>query len=297
MTHVSSYFPAKAQPWRERSGRLSWFKLVVFVALFIPGLYTALALSQSWLQPKPITEALHLTGEWAFRWLLISLAVTPLRRLTQFNKLLLVRRMLGLGALAYLVIHFALYIVSLHFDLARVASEIVLRIYLTIGFVALVGFSALGATSTDGMIRHLGAERWNRLHQIVYVLIALGLLHYFMQAKLDVYQPTLMLGLFVLLMGHRLLVRFKLGDNILALIGLAVGSGIATALLEAGWYKVASGVPPLRVLAANLDVSDTIRPALWIGVIGLALPILRAARPLWSKKPPAVRVRPQRSAA
>lgn len=294
MTLASFPPPIRAQPWLERSGRLSWLKLAVFIGLFLPGLYTALALSKGWLQPKPITEALHMTGEWAVKLLLVSLAVTPLRRLTQLNKLLLVRRMLGLGALAYLVIHFALYIFSQNFDLLHVASEIMLRIYLTLGFVALVGLCALGATSTDAMVKRIGPVQWNRLHQIVYLLIALGLLHYFMQAKLDVTAPTLMLGIFVLLMGHRLLVKFKLGDNVAALLLLAGASGGATALLEAGWYRVASGVPPLRVLEANLDFDASIRPAWWVALVGLGLVVIRIARPLWSKQPARVGPSPER---
>lgn len=293
MTSIARPIPIKARPWLERSGRLSWLKLLVFVALFLPGLWTALSLQEGWLGPKPITEAIHMTGTWAVRFLIVSLSVTPLRRLTQWNKLLLVRRMLGLGALAYLVIHFALYVVSLHFDLLQVASEIVLRIYLTIGFVALVGFSVLGATSTDALIKRMGPLQWTRLHRIVYILIALGLLHFFMQAKIDVTQPTLMAGFFILLMGHRVLARFKRGDSILPLFALAIASGLLTAAMEALWYAVTSGVPASRVLAADLDFDSPFRPAWWVLFIGLTLPLVRAARRLWSNKPPtgAVRMR------
>lgn len=280
-----------ARPWLDRSGRLSWLKLAVFIVLFIPGIGIALALSQGWLGPKPITEAIHGIGTWAVRFLLLSLLVTPLRRLTLWNKLLLIRRMLGVGALVYLLIHFTLYVVSLHFNLAMVASEIVLRIYLLIGFVALVGFCVLGLTSTDAAIRQLGAARWNRLHQLVYPLIALGLLHFFMQAKIDVTEPTLMAGFFLLLMGHRLLVRFARGDDLPALVGLAVGAAVLTALMEAGWYKVASGVPAQRVLQANLSFDVSIRPAWWVLLAGLVLVAIRMARPLWSKKAPAGRAR------
>lgn len=296
MTVTTPTISIRTQPWLERSGRLSWLKLVVFVALFLPGLGVALGLAQGWLGPKPVTEAIHMIGTWSVRILLLSLAVTPLRRITQWNKLLLVRRMLGIGALAYVLIHFLLYVVSLHFDLGHVASEIVRRIYLTIGFVALVGFAVLGATSTDAAIKRIGAARWNRLHQIVYVLIALGLLHFFMQAKLDVTQPTLMAGIFILLMGHRLLVRVKLGDSIVALIGLAIAAALLTAFMEAGWYAVASGVPARRVLQADLSFDPSIRPAWWVLVIGAGLIAVRIARPLWSRKPPRVAARSARAA-
>ena len=195
--------------------------------------------------------------------------------------------MLGLAALAYVLIHFTLYIVSQHFDLLHVASEIVLRVYLTIGFVALVGLCVLGATSTDGMIQRLGGQRWNGLHQAVYVIAILGLLHYFMQAKIDVTEPTLMAGLFVLLMGHRLLSRHKLGEQGFALTALAIGATALTALMEAGWYAVASGVPAARVLEADLDFSVSIRPAWLVLAVGAGLIVLRLVRGLWARKPQA----------
>jgi methionine sulfoxide reductase heme-binding subunit len=286
----------RAQPWRDRAGRPSLLKLATFVALFLPGLWIAVEWQQGWLGPKPVTEAIHGTGQWAVRFLLISLAITPLRRVALWNRLILVRRMLGLAVLAYLLIHFTLYIIDLRFDLVHVASEIALRIYLTIGFVALVGFCLLGSTSTDAMIRRLGPQRWNALHRIVYVLTILGLLHFFMQAKLDVTQPTLMAGLFILLMGQRLLTRWRVGDHWAALLALAPVAGLLTAALEAGWYRIASGVPPLRVLEADLDFSDTLRPAWWVAIVGLAFPILRLARPLWTARGVAPR-RERRTAA
>lgn len=283
MTAIPS--PARrAQPWLDRAGRWSTLKFTVFVGLLLPGLWIAWSWHEGWLDPKPITEALHGTGQWAVRFLLLSLLVTPLRRVALLNRLILVRRMLGIGVLAYLLIHFALYVVSLHFDLARVASEIALRIYLTIGFVALVGFCVLGSTSTDAMIRRIGPERWNALHRVVYGLTILGLLHFFMQAKLDVSQPVLMAGFFILLMGQRLLTRWRLGDNWLALLVLAPVSGLLTALLEAAWYGVASGVPASRVLEADLDFSDGLRPAWWVAIVGLGFVVLRVARPLWAKR-------------
>ena len=270
-------------PWLDRAGRLSWLKLVTFVLLFVPGLWIALQLELGWLQPKPVTEAIHLTGTWAVRILLISLAVTPLRRLGQWSKLIAVRRMLGLAVLAYATVHFALYIVDQHFDLVHVASEIVLRFYLTIGFVALVGFAVLGSTSTDGMIRRVGAKRWNRLHQIVYGLGVLALWHFLLQAKLDITQPVLMAGLFFFLMGYRLLQRRGWAETIAALIGLALLSAGATALLEAGWYNVVNHVPAVRVLQANLDFDDTLRPAWWVLIVGVGVVLLRLVRVFWAR--------------
>lgn len=188
------------------------------------------------LGARPLTEVIRFIGDWTVRLLLVTLAVTPARRLFNAPKLLLARRTLGLAALGYLLLHVGLYVADVGGDLGLVAREIVLRVYLTIGFVALLAFLALGATSTDAALRRLGAERWNRLHALAYPATALGILHFFMQQKLDVTQPTLMAGLFVWLMGWRWLQRRALGTSTLALLGLAAASGLATAAIEAGWY-------------------------------------------------------------
>ncbi len=155
-------------PWRERNGRFSLLKAIVFVGLFIPAAYYIFQFATGALGPKPVTELIHRSGDWALRLILLSLLVTPLRRIADWPKLIAIRRMVGVAAFAYAFGHFTLYIVDQHYDLAHVVSEIVLRFYLTIGFVALLGLAALAATSTDAMIRRVGAARWNRLHKIVY---------------------------------------------------------------------------------------------------------------------------------
>ncbi len=194
-------------PWNDRAGRLSALKLGVFAACLAPGLLLAAQWLTVGLGSKPLTYAIHDTGDWAVRFLLLSLLVTPLRSIADWPKLILVRRMLGLTALAYVAVHLSLYVAERNGDLIKVASEIALRFYLTIGFVALAGLVALGVTSNDAMIRRLGAERWNRLHALVYWITALALLHFFLQSRLDVSQPVLMTGFFLWLMGYRLMKR------------------------------------------------------------------------------------------
>jgi len=223
------------------------------------------------LGARPIVEVIRYIGEWSVRMLLVTLAVTPARRLFNWPKLLAARRTLGLAAMGYVLIHFTLYIVDLNGDLSMVAREIVLRVYLTIGFVALVGLVVLGSTSWDGAVQRLGAERWNRLHMLAYPITALGILHFFMQQKLDVTEPTLMAGLFVWLMGWRIAQRYGRGTDSLSLVVLALGSGVLTALIEAGWYLVATGVDPELVLEANLAFDYSIRPAWWVAGLGLAI--------------------------
>jgi sulfoxide reductase heme-binding subunit YedZ len=120
-----------------------------------------------------------------------------------------VRRMIGVGAFAYAGAHILLYVADQMFDLRKVASEISLRLYLTIGFLALIGLAALAVTSTDNMVRRLGAKPWKKLHQAIYVIALLALIHFFQQTKADVWLPTFVAGLFTWTMEYRLLIKLK----------------------------------------------------------------------------------------
>ena len=256
-------------PWNDRAGKLSAMKVAALIAAFIPLLMIVAGYKSNILGPRPITQAIHETGDWAIRFFLISLAVTPLRNITRWSKLVLIRRILGLTALAYAALHFSLYIVDQNFNLWRVVSEIWLRVYLLIGFITLLGLAALGATSTDAMIRRMG-KNWNRLHRLAYPLAALGVLHFFMQSKADVTEATLMAGFLVTLLLYRSAHArdFKL-TSVWALIGIAILAALGTALIEYAWFALATKIPPARVLYANLSFSYSVRPMWW--VLGVAL--------------------------
>ena len=273
-------------PWRDRRGRFLPFKAAVLATVCVPGLLTAVWWAEDNLGARPINEAIHEIGLWAIRFLLIALAVTPLRAALDWGKLLLVRRMLGLTALAYAVVHFSLYIVQQKGDLVVVASEIVHRFYLTIGFVVLLGLVALGVTSTDGAIRRMG-RWWKRLHRLAYPLAAVALLHYFIQSKANVSEPVFVAGLYVWLMLWRALpMRWQRSVAIYPL--LAVLSGCAAAFIEFGWYAINTHINPWRVLAANETLHFGLRPAHYVALVTLALglvilgrriaPILRRGR-------------------
>ena len=270
-------------PWQDYSGRLSPLKLAVFVALFLPGSWTAFAFGMGWLQPRPFTEAIHEVGLWMLRFLFIALAIMPLRQICQWPRLILVRRMIGVAAFAYGLAHITLFVADLKFDIAKVASEIVLRIYLTIGFVALLGLAALAATSTDAMVRRLGARRWQRLHRIVYAIALLAVVHYSMQSKLDLWEPTIIAGIYAWLMGYRLLVKFVGVRGKLPLAWVAALSLAAAALTasgEATYFWIALGVDPMRVVSANWSLVAGWRPAPIVLGLGLAVTAIGAARAL-----------------
>ncbi|HUG63446.1 MAG TPA: protein-methionine-sulfoxide reductase heme-binding subunit MsrQ [Methylomirabilota bacterium] len=264
-------------PWTDRAGRFSPLKAIVLVAAFGPALALSYALATGGAGPRPYDFAIHETGEWTIRFLLASLAVTPLRRIIQWPRLILVRRMLGLTALAYAIAHLSLYALDQNLDLGKIASEIVLRIYLLIGFVTLLGLAALGVTSTDAAIRRMG-RNWSRLHAIVYGLAAMGLLHYFMQSKVDVSLPTIYAGVFLLLMLYRRAHASGLPLSPPVLAGVAVVAVAGTMALESAWYGLATGVPVERIFYANFNFAVMIRPSWWVGAIGMAVAALALVR-------------------
>jgi methionine sulfoxide reductase heme-binding subunit len=261
-------------PWNDYSRRLSPLKLAVFIGLFLPGMWVVFGLASGLFEPRPLNEAIHQIGLWVVRFLFIALAITPMRSVLQWQRLILVRRMVGVAACAYVLIHFSLYIVDQAFDLEKVASEIVLRIYLTIGFTALTGLCLLAATSTDGMVRRLG-RRWQKLHYLVYAIALLALVHYFMQSKLEVWEPTIFFGIYGWLMLYRLLaakfaVRGRLPLTWVA--ALCPITTVLTALGETIYFHVAfPRVPSWRVFEANWSLVTGVRPAVVVFALSLAV--------------------------
>ncbi|HUB64974.1 MAG TPA: protein-methionine-sulfoxide reductase heme-binding subunit MsrQ [Methylocella sp.] len=266
-------------PWTDRTGRFAPLKCAALAVVLVPALWIPIEARWGWLGERPVVEAIHQSGLWAIRLLAATLAVTPLKLALRWPKLIAVRRILGVSVLAYALLHLSLYIMNQHFDLAHVASEIILRIYLTIGFMAFCGLFLLGVTSTDGMIAWLGAARWLRLHRLVYAITILATVHFFMQSKLDITQPIIMAGVFSLLLGYRI-ARRRLGDLSPSQTGgLALAVALATALGEAVCYAFSYNAPLIQVLAANLDFSYAVRPFWFVLGVGFILFIARLGRP------------------
>src|SRR5262249_55855218 len=175
---------------RERSGRWSPVKIVAFVAAVLPALWIAYQAAADELGARPVTEAIHQAGDWALRFLLITLAIAQAQHILNYPRIILARRTLGVACAGYAVLHFSLYVLDQHFDLFKVASEIVLRIYLTIGALGLAGLIALASTSTDAAISRLGSGRWPRLHPLVYGIAVLAAAHLFIQSPLALLHPS-----------------------------------------------------------------------------------------------------------
>jgi sulfoxide reductase heme-binding subunit YedZ len=266
-------------PWFDRTGRFSALRAVTFALVIMPALWLATEAVMGWFGPRPVTEAIHQSGLWAIRFLALTLAITPLRSATRVSKLIGIRRMLGVSVFAYAALHLGLYNLDQHFDLLHVASEIVLRFYLAIGFIGFLILCALAATATDGAIKRLGAEKWARLHRWVYAVAVLGTAHFFIQAKLDVSEPFWMAGIFVFLLADRVLLR-SIKDPPAWMLGLlAIAVSLTTALCEAGYYAIAKGAPFTFVLSENLDFSYSVRPAWYVLGAGLLLAAARLSRP------------------
>jgi sulfoxide reductase heme-binding subunit YedZ len=253
----------------------------VLAALFVPGLAIAYRYGQGELGARPLDEAIHEVGDWAIRLVFLSLAVSPARRILDWPRLALLRRMIGVAAFAYAVAHLALFAADQGFDLAKVAGEIARRVYLAVGFAALLILAALAATSTDAMVRRMGGRERRRLHRLIYAGALLALLHFFMQSAAAVREPWIMTGLFAWLLGYRLLARRwgserRLPPLSLGALGLAAALG--TALGEALYFALKTGVDPLRVLAADVTFAAGVRPGWVVLALALALTALSVIR-------------------
>ena len=271
-------------PWTDRAGRTSWLKLITTLALLAPLAWMIAEWHFGWLSPRPYADLVRESGDWAMRILVLSLAVTPLRYVARFNRMILIRRMVGLAALFYTLAHIALWCADLNYEWLKLAMELVLRLFLTVGLVATLIMVALGVTSNDWSIQRLGAQRWNALHAWTYGAAALSVLHFFMEVRLDATEAALMSGFFILLMAFRL-VRRRAVPGFVNLAVTALVCGLATALMEAVYYATSTSVPISRVLMANLDFTYTVRPTWWVLGTGIAVAALAHLRARFGPMP------------
>ena len=188
---------------------LSWLKPAVFIACLIPFGQLAYKAYTGDLGVNPIEFITHFTGDWVLIFLLATLSVTPLRKITGWNDLIKFRRMLGLFAFFYALLHFSTYIVLDHFfDFQRIAKDILKRPYVTVGFTAFVLMIPLAITSTAGMIRRLG-KRWQQLHRLVYIAAIAGVIHFYWLVKADIRRPVQYGSVLAILLGFRLVAKWR----------------------------------------------------------------------------------------
>ena len=259
-------------PWQDRKQGLSWLKAGTFALMLVPAIWLLYQISTEQFGPVPLGGMTYWSGLWATALLMLALAVTPAATIFRWGRLIIVRRMIGVTALAYTIAHIIIYFALRHWSFASIAHEMMTRVSLIVASVATVGLVALGATSLDAAARRMGAKGWQRLHNTVYVISALALIHYLLSP--DIYpEQYLMSGMFFWLMVWRVLNRRGRGADVRALAILAVASCFFTVFFEAGWLWAYHGYEPLRTLGNNFSLDLGIPPAWQILALGLLIAV------------------------
>lgn len=192
------------------------FRIILKLLVWLAALYPLMVLSTKIvfdplaLGANPAETILRSTGDWTLRFLLLSLAITPLRRITLIGGLIRFRRLLGLFAFFYGLVHLGCYIAfDRYFVLSEITADIIKRPFITVGFAALVLMIPLALTSTRAAVMRLGGARWQDLHRLVYVVAILGVLHFWWLVKRDVTEPLIYAAILAALFAYRIIARVK----------------------------------------------------------------------------------------
>ena len=178
-------------------------KPILFSVCLVPFLALVIGAVNNTLGTNPVETMTHETGEWTLRFLLVTLAITPLRRLSGKSWLIKLRRMLGLYAFFYACLHFMTYIwFDQYFDWMEVIRDVPKRPFITVGFTAFVLLIPLAVTSNNKMMRRL-KKNWVKLHKLVYVIAVLGVLHFLWLVKADTLEPLIYASILLILLGYR----------------------------------------------------------------------------------------------
>ena len=192
-----------------------WTKIPVFGLSLVPALLLARKALNGDLGANPIEFVTHSTGDWTIRFLCITLAITPLRKLVGLPELIRFRRMLGLFGFFYASLHFLTWLVlDKFFDWNEIAKDVVKRPFITAGFTAFVLLIPLAISSTAGWIRRLGGKRWQMLHRLIYVSACAGVVHYYWLVKSDIRLPLLYGAIVTVLLAYRLVPNLMKGHRL-----------------------------------------------------------------------------------
>lgn len=264
-------------PWQDRNHRFSWLKAGTFALMFVPAIWLFYQVRSDQFGPVPLGGMTYWSGVWATAILLLALAITPASTIFGWPRLIIVRRMIGVTALAYSIAHLIIYFALRFWNFASIAHEMTTRLSLIVATVSTIGLIALGATSLDAAVQRMGAKGWNRLHNTIYVIAALALLHYLLSPEIYSEQ-YLMSGMFFWLMVWRELKRRGLGTDVRALVMLALASFLFTAFFEAFWIWAYHGYAPWGTLRNNFSLVLGIAPAWKVFALGLLIALAAAIR-------------------
>jgi sulfoxide reductase heme-binding subunit YedZ len=257
-------------PWQDRKREFSWLKATTLALMFVPALWIVYQVATEQFGPVPLGGMTYWSGLSATALLLLALAVTPVMTIFRLGRLIDVRRMIGVTALAYSIGHIIIYFALRFWNFASIAHEMATRFSLIVASVATIGLIALGATSLDAAVARMGANGWKRLHNTIYACAALALLHYLLSP--DIYpEQFLTSGMFFWLMVWRALNRRGLGADARALALLAVASCLFTAFFEAGWIWAYHGYEPAGTLRANFSLDLGVSAAWRVLALGLLI--------------------------
>lgn len=197
---LTSTFNMTQQEWIERA-----VKPALFIVCLIPLALMAWDAFNNQLGANPIEKIMRRTGDWTLRFLLITLTITPARQLLNLPWLIKLRRMLGLFAFFYALLHFTNYIwLDQYFDVDEIIKDVIKRKYITVGFVCFLMLIPLAITSTNNMVKRLGGKRWQKLHKSVYAIAIGGVIHYLWLVKKDLSEPLIYAALLAVLLGYRI---------------------------------------------------------------------------------------------
>lgn len=193
-----------------KEGDLRFAKLLVLVNAAVPGMLLGWDAWHHKLGANPVNFAIHTTGMLALIFLMLTMAVTPLRRITGLNWIIFSRRTFGLFAFVYVLAHFLIFFCfDRSFSISSTLSEMVKRKYLIVGSIGFFVMVPLAVTSTNAMIKRLGGKHWRALHRLAYVAAVAGVVHFYMQVKADVRLPLAFAAVLAVLLGYRILVNWR----------------------------------------------------------------------------------------
>jgi methionine sulfoxide reductase heme-binding subunit len=257
-------------PWQERNRRFSALKAAMFALMFAPAIWIVVQVKTEQFGPVPLGGMTYWSGLWATALLLLALAVTPAARILGWRHLVVVRRMIGVTGLVYALAHIVIYFALRFWNVANIAHEMATRLSLILASIATIGLIALGVTSLDAAVARMGAAGWKRLHNTIYVITALALVHYLLSP--DIYpEQFLLTGMFFWLMVWRALARRGLAADPAALAILAAASAVFAALFEAVWVWAIHGYGPLGTLRNDFTLDLGVPPAWELLALGLLI--------------------------
>ena len=259
-----------AWPWNDRRGQLSPLKATTFGVLFLPAIWLIYQVETGTFGRVPLAGMTYWSGVWATAILLLALAVTPAAKIFRWPQAVVVRRMIGVTALIYTIAHLIIYFALRSWDFAFIGNEMMTRTTLIVATVSTIGLLPLGATSLDAAVKWMGSQRWQRLHNTVYALTALAMIHFLLSP--GIYPPQyLMTGMFFWLMVWRYLDRRGQGRDIRALLLLAVATWFVAAFSETGWVWVYHGFEPGWTFSNNFNLTFGLSPAWKVFISALAI--------------------------